>query len=192
MIHETACVDTGAQVGKGTKIWHFCHVRSSAVIGRDCSLGQNVYIDADVRLGDRVKIQNNVSVYTGVTLEDDVFLGPSCVFTNVSHPRSAYPTPAAGYARTLVGRGATVGANATVVCGVTIGPWAFVAAGAVVTKDVLAHEMVMGVPARRTGWVCMCGQALRFRLVPGRRLCTCGRKFAIDEGACRLTSGGPS
>jgi UDP-2-acetamido-3-amino-2,3-dideoxy-glucuronate N-acetyltransferase len=187
VIHNTACVDEGAQIGDGTKIWHFCHVRSSAVIGKRCSLGQNVYVDASVTIGDNVKIQNNVSIYEGVELEDDVFLGPSCVFTNVSRPRSAYPTPANQYERTLVRRGATIGANATVICGVTIGEWALIGAGSVVTKDVPSHAIVMGVPAHRTGWICLCGKTLLGDPFDGR--CSCGRAFSINDSACiRISS----
>lgn len=162
-VHESACVDEGAKIGKGTKIWHFCHIMSGAQIGERCTLGQNVFVARNVRIGNNVKIQNNVSVYEGVILEDDVFCGPSMVFTNVKTPRSAYPrNTSADYATTLVKRGATIGANATIICGVTIGEWAFVAAGAVVTKDVPPHALVAGVPARVVGWVCECGVPLRF------------------------------
>ncbi|WP_300906908.1 acyltransferase [uncultured Desulfovibrio sp.] len=151
-IHETACIDAGARIGEGTRIWHFCHVRESAVIGSGCNIGQNVYIDAHVRIGNNCKIQNNVSVYTHVTLEDDVFCGPSVVFTNVYNPRAALAKM--DQARpTRVCRGATLGANSTIVCGVTIGPYAFVGAGAVVTRDVPAYALVYGNPARQHGWV---------------------------------------
>ncbi|MFC5469735.1 acyltransferase [Cohnella suwonensis] len=162
-VHESSYVDEGAQVGKGTKIWHFCHVMGGAVIGERCSLGQNVLIANRVCIGNNVKIQNNVSVYEGVILEDDVFCGPSMVFTNVRTPRSAFPrNTSSDYAPTVVRRGASIGANATVVCGVTLGEWAFVAAGAVVTKDVPPYALVAGVPAKRIGWVCECGETLRF------------------------------
>lgn len=161
--HETAIIDEGARIGEHTKIWHFSHVMKGAVIGARCSLGQNVFIASNVEIGHNVKLQNNVSVYEGVVLEDDVFCGPSMVFTNVINPRSAFPrNTSADYRTTLVKRGGTIGANATIVCGTTIGEWAFIAAGAVVTKDVPAYAKMAGVPARRIGWVCQCGEALRF------------------------------
>lgn len=160
-VDPTACVDAGAQIGGGTKVWHFSHVMPKAVIGRNCSLGQNVFVANNVSIGDNVKIQNNVSIYEGVTLEDDVFCGPGMVFTNVRTPRAAFPrNTSADYQTTLVKRGATIGANATIVCGLTVGEWAFVAAGAVVTRDVPAFALVAGVPARRIGWACACGETL--------------------------------
>jgi UDP-2-acetamido-3-amino-2,3-dideoxy-glucuronate N-acetyltransferase len=163
VIHESAYVDEGAQVGERTKIWHFCHISAGAEIGTDCSLGQNVFVARGVKIGNHVKIQNNVSVYEGVVLEDYVFCGPSMVFTNVRTPRSAFPrNTAADYAETRVKHGASIGANATVVCGATINEWAFIAAGAVVTKDVPAYALMAGVPAKRIGWVCQCGVTLRF------------------------------
>ena len=158
-IHESSYVDDGASVGDGTKIWHFCHVMPGAIIGERCSLGQNVVVMPGTRIGDNVKIQNNVSIYEGVEIEDDVFCGPSMVFTNVINPRSAVSRKHE-YQRTLVRRGATIGANATVVCGVTLGEYAFVGAGAVVTKDVGAFALVTGVPARQVGWMCRCGERL--------------------------------
>lgn len=158
-VHESAYVDDGVQVGNGTKIWHFCHVMPGAVIGERCSLGQNVVVMPGTRIGNNVKIQNNVSVYEGVELEDDVFCGPSMVFTNVINPRS-HVTRKHEYRRTLVKRGASIGANATIVCGVTLGEYAFVGAGAVITKDVAPYAMMAGVPARRIGWMCQCGEKL--------------------------------
>jgi UDP-2-acetamido-3-amino-2,3-dideoxy-glucuronate N-acetyltransferase len=158
-IHESAYVDDGAQIGAGTKIWHFCHVMPGAVIGERCSLGQNVVVMNGTRMGHNVKIQNNVSIYEGVELEDDVFCGPSMVFTNVINPRS-HVSRKTEYKRTLVKRGTSIGANATIVCGVTLGEYAFVGAGAVITKDVLPFALMAGVPAKRIGWMCQCGERL--------------------------------
>ena len=180
-IHESAVVDDGAKLGAGTKVWHFSHVMAGATIGHDCSLGQNVFVAGDVTVGHGCRIQNNVSIYDGVDLEDFVFCGPSMVFTNVRNPRSAYPTPTERYKRTRVKHGATIGANATVVCGTTIGEWAFVAAGAVITKDVEPHALMTGVPARRTGWMCECGLSLIF--TDGDAVCiSCNRAYR-EEGA---------
>ena len=162
-VHESSYIDDGARIGEGTKIWHFCHISGGCEIGSNCSIGQNVYVAKNVKIGNHVKIQNNVSVYEGVILEDYVFCGPSMVFTNVRTPRCAYPrNTSADYVKTLVKKNASIGANATIVCGVTIGEWAFVAAGAAVTKDVPPYALVAGVPARIIGWACECGLPLRF------------------------------
>ncbi len=158
-VHESSFVDDGSEIGEGTKIWHFCHVMSRARIGRSCNIGQNVVVSPDVVIGDHVRIQNNVSVYTGVILEDDVFCGPSMVFTNVSNPRS-HVSRKDEFRSTLVKRGATLGANSTIVCGHTIGRYAFIGAGAVVIKDVPDYALVVGNPGRITGWMCQCGVKL--------------------------------
>ena len=174
--HPSAVIDPGATVGAGTRIWHWSHVMTGARIGRGCSLGQNVFVGTDVVIGDRVKIQNNVSVYEGVVLEDDVFCGPSMVFTNVINPRSQVSRKHE-FRTTMVRRGATIGANATVICGHTIGQYAFVGAGAVVTRDVPDHALVVGVPARVVGWMCRCGLRLTFRAM--RAACGgCGGRYA--------------
>ena len=182
-VHESSYVDEGARVGRGTKIWHFSHVMPGAVIGERCNLGQNVVVMPGTVIGNNVKIQNNVSIYQGVTLEDDVFCGPSCVFTNVINPRSHVPRKAE-YLPTLVKRGASIGANATIICGGTIGEFAFVAAGAVVRGDVPPYALVVGVPARQVGWMCACGE--RLKLVRGSATCqACGSVYR--EAGGRLT-----
>jgi UDP-2-acetamido-3-amino-2,3-dideoxy-glucuronate N-acetyltransferase len=160
-IHPSSIVDPGANIGAGTKIWHFCHVMSSAVIGEECSLGQNVFVGAGVHIGKRVKIQNNVSLYSGVICEDEVFLGPSVVFTNVINPRSAVNRQGE-YQTTSVGKGCTVGANATILCGISLGAYAFIGAGAVVTTDVKPYALMVGVPARQIGWMSAYGERLHF------------------------------
>jgi UDP-2-acetamido-3-amino-2,3-dideoxy-glucuronate N-acetyltransferase len=167
-VHPTAEVEKGARIGPGTRVWRFCHVQAGAHIGADCVLGQSCYVAPGAKIGDRCRIQNHVSVYDGVTLEDDVFVGPSAVFTNVRRPRAAYPQKPA-FGSTQVGAGATIGANATVVCGVRIGARAMVGAGAVVTRDVPDHAVVVGAPARVTGWICRCGSTItRGRRPPAR------------------------
>jgi len=186
-VHPSAIVDAGAQIGDGTRVWHFVHVSAGARIGAGCSLGQGVYVGNDVTIGDNVKIQNNVSVYDAVTLEDDVFCGPSMVFTNVLNPRSAVVRKHE-YRRTLVRRGATLGANCTIVCGTTIGRHAFVAAGAVVTRDVGDFALVAGVPARQIGWMSRHGERLELPLAgDGEAACpTTGEPYVLTAGVCRL------
>jgi len=169
-IHESAYVDDGAQIGAGTKVWHFCHVLGGAKIGERCSLGQNVVVMNSVVIGNNVKIQNNVSVYEGVVLEDDVFCGPSMVFTNVVNPRS-HVSRKNEYKRTLVRRGSTIGANATIVCGVTLNEYSFIGAGSVITRDVPAYGLMVGVPARRVGWMCQCGERLPDKNPESCRVC---------------------
>jgi len=179
-IHPSAIVDEGASIGEGTRIWHWVHVCGGAKIGKGCSLGQNVFVGNDVIIGDNVKIQNNVSVYDAVTLEDDVFCGPSMVFTNVYNPRSAI-TRKDEYRKTHVRRGATLGANCTIVCGVDIGSYAFIGAGAVINRDVPAHALMLGTPARRKGWMCKCGVQLKGE---GEVRCACGLAYLIDKNSC--------
>jgi UDP-2-acetamido-3-amino-2,3-dideoxy-glucuronate N-acetyltransferase len=188
-VHPTAIVDPGAQIGDGTRIWHWVHVCSGALIGRNCSLGQNVFVGSRVRIGDNVKIQNNVSVYDNVTLEDDVFCGPSAVFTNVYNPRSAVPRKNE-YRDTLVKKGATLGANCTVVCGVSIAEYAFIAAGAVVNRDVGAYALMAGVPARQIGWMSRHGERLALEVGrDGEASCPAtGERYRVRGGNCELTS----
>jgi UDP-2-acetamido-3-amino-2,3-dideoxy-glucuronate N-acetyltransferase len=186
-IHPTAIVDEGAQIGDGTRIWHWVHVSAGAVIGKGCSLGQNVYVGNRVRIGDNVKIQNNVSVYDNVTLEDDVFCGPSMVFTNVYNPRSAVSRKNE-YRDTLIKRGATLGANCTIVCGVTIGQHAFIGAGSVVNRDVPDFALMVGVPARQIGWMSRYGERLALPL-QGNAEATCphtGERYALRNGVCTI------
>jgi len=181
-IHSTAIVDAGARLGEGTKVWHWVHVSGGARIGKNCVLGQNVFVGNDVVIGDNVRIQNNVSVYDAVTLEDDVFCGPSMVFTNVVNPRS-HVSRKDEYRPTTVRRGATIGANATVICGHAIGEYAFIGAGAVITKDVAPYALVVGNPGRRVGWMCRCGE----RLKRGARVqcAACASRYAIKGETCR-------
>lgn len=179
--HETAVIDPNCAIGEGTKIWHFSHIMSDCIIGDQCSIGQNVVISPQVRIGNRVKIQNNVSVYTGVICEDDVFLGPSAVFTNVINPRSAIVRKNE-YLPTLVKKGATIGANATIVCGITIGRYAFVGAGAVVTKDIPDYALVVGNPARQTGWISEFGHKLKFD-PEGKAVCPESKEeYRLEKG----------
>jgi UDP-2-acetamido-3-amino-2,3-dideoxy-glucuronate N-acetyltransferase len=195
-VHESAVIDDDVVLGEGTSVWHFVHVSSGARIGSGVSLGQNVFVGKGVRIGNGVRVQNNVSLYEGVEIEDDAFLGPSCVFTNVINPRAFAPRKHE-YKPTRVRRGASIGANATIVCGVTLGEYSFVGAGAVVTRDVPAYALVVGAPARRMGWVCRCGE----RLPPAHvghvdvaahqsasdqaRCKACGTQYIISDDACR-------
>ncbi len=172
-VHESSCLDKGTQVGTGTKIWHFSHISAGARIGTNCNIGQNVYIAPGVNIGNNVKVQNNVSVYTGVTIEDDAFLGPSMVFTNVVNPRSHIPRKDE-FQPTLVKRGVSIGANATVICGVTLGQYAFIGAGAVITADMPDYALAYGNPARIQGWMCHCGVKLRFHAGDNDERATCG------------------
>jgi len=179
--HETAVIDDGCTIGEGTKIWHFSHIMSKAVLGKECNVGQNVVISPEVVLGDNVKVQNNVSIYTGVTCEDDVFLGPSCVFTNVTNPRSAV-NRRGQYAKTVVKQGASIGANATIVCGNDIGKFAFIGAGAVVTKDVPAYSLWVGNPAKQLGWMSEFGHRLEFDTA-GNAICEeSGDIYILENG----------
>ena len=188
-VHESSYVDEGAVIGAGSKIWHFSHVMPGAVIGERCNLGQNVVVMPRTRLGNNVKVQNNVSIYEGVELEDDVFCGPSCVFTNVINPRS-HVSRKTEYLPTLVRRGASIGANATIICGSTLGAYCFVGAGAVVRGSVPDYALVVGVPARRVGWMCQCG--IRLAVASGKGACaSCGAKYR-EEGALLRRVDSPS
>lgn len=177
IVHESSYIDSDVIIEKGTKIWHFCHIQSGARIGENCSLGQNVNIANNVIIGNDVKIQNNVSVYEGVELEDYVFCGPSMVFTNDLTPRSKYPKGSLGYKKTLIKYGASIGANATIVCGNTVGEWAMIASGAVVTKDVPSYALMAGIPARQIGWVCECGTPLK----DDNECVKCGKNYFLED-----------
>ncbi len=183
-VHSSAFVDEGCRIGAGSKIWHFCHLMRGAVLGEGCKLGQNVFVASGVRLGNNVKVQNNVSIYEGVVCEDDVFLGPSMVFTNVINPRSAVNRQGQ-YVETYVERGATIGANATIVCGTRIGAYAFVGAGAVVTKDVPAYALVVGNPARQIGWMSAYGHRLAFDESQKARCPESGEEYVLEDGRVR-------
>ncbi len=189
-VHESSYVDEGCEIGAGTKIWHFCHVMTGARVGRRCNIGQNVVISPDVTIGDNVKIQNNVSIYTGVILEDDVFCGPSMVFTNVVNPRS-HVSRKDEYRPTRVGRGASLGANSTIVCGHAVGRYAFVGAGAVVTRDVPDFALVVGNPARISGWMCQCGVKLAAGAQPpaAAACAVCGADYAVSGSGLALVHG---
>ena len=174
-VHESSYVDEDVEIGEGTKIWHFSHVQKGARIGKNCSLGQNVNIGNNVYIGNSVRIQNNVSIYEGVEIEDDVFCGPSCVFTNVITPRAHFPAHGV-YSKTTIKKGASLGANCTIVCGHTVGRYALIGSGAVVTKNVKDYALIVGVPAKQIGWVCECGRRL-----PDSLSCSCGRKYQIES-----------
>jgi len=178
-VHESSYVDDDVLIGEGTKVWHFCHLQKGARIGKHCSLGQNVNVSNNVIVGDGCKIQNNVSLYEGMVLENDVFCGPSCVFTNDLTPRAKYPKGRENYVHTLIREGATIGANATIVCGHTIGRWALIGSGAVVTKNVPDYALMLGVPAMQKGWACKCGEILRFE--DGFASCKCGRNYKKSD-----------
>lgn len=187
--HPSAIIDDGATIGKGTRIWHWVHINSGAVIGQGCSFGQNVFVGNRVKIGDNVKVQNNVSVYDNVLLEDDVFCGPSMVFTNVYNPRSAVPRKSE-YKDTIVKKGATLGANCTIVCGVTIGEYAFIGAGAVINKDVPPYALMVGVPANQIGWMSQYGMKLKLPLT-GNAEVVCeytGKKYILEDDAVRLVA----
>jgi UDP-2-acetamido-3-amino-2,3-dideoxy-glucuronate N-acetyltransferase len=183
-VHSTAVVDEGAEIGAGTKIWHFTHIMSGARIGENCIIGQNVFIGSGALLGNNIKVQNNVSIYGGVILEDDVFCGPSMVFTNVFNPRS-FISRKKEFWKTLIKRGATIGANVTIVCGNTIGQYAFIGAGSVVTRGVPDYALVYGNPGKVKGWVCQCAEEITFR--SGKAVCkACGKRYKKDRFGVKL------
>lgn len=188
-IHSSSFAEEGSSIGQGTKIWHFCHIMAGAKVGKDCKIGQNVVVHPTAVIGDGVKIQNNVSVYDGVTLEDHVFCGPSCVFTNIINPRSAIARNCDEfYKKILVKKGATIGANATIICGVEIGQYAFIGAGAVVTKDVSDYALVYGNPGRLQGWACICGDKIIFNQAKG--VCeSCGQVYHKEKNKVSLITG---
>tara|TARA_E500000331_G_scaffold326570_1_gene344797 strand:- start:371 stop:949 length:579 start_codon:yes stop_codon:yes gene_type:complete len=181
-VHETAIIDEGCQIGEGSKIWHFSHLMQEALVGKNCSIGQNVFVANDVRIGNNVKIQNNVSLYSGVVCEDDVFLGPSMVFTNVKNPRSAVDRRGK-FQKTIIKKGATIGANATIVCGISLGKYAFIAAGSVVTKNVSDYAIMVGVPAIQDGWMSEYGERLSFS--NGKAVCKAtNTQYILEYGRC--------
>jgi len=185
-VHKSAYIEKDVQIGKGTQIWHFSHIMKGTRIGKNCKIGQNVFIDRKARIGNGVKIENNVSVYKKVILEDNVFCGPSAVFTNVINPRSAYPRKLSEYRATLVKKGTTVGANATIVCGHTLGRYAFIGAGAVVTRDIPDYALAYGNPAKVKGWMCECGNKLKF--TKDVSICgTCNKRYEKKKGIVRIT-----
>ncbi len=182
-IHKSSFVDKGAIIGDGSAVWHFSHISKDSKLGKNCKLGQNVFVASNVSIGDNVKIQNNVSLYEGVTLEDNVFCGPSSVFTNIFNPRCLYPRNSAKfYKKTLVKNGASIGANATIVCGVTIGEHAFIGAGSVVTRDVPDYGLVYGNPARLKGWMCLCGEKLKINSKKNTHCKFCAKEFKFEKG----------
>ena len=189
-VHESSYIDEGAKIGKGTKVWHFCHIMSTAVIVEGCNIGHNVLVSHNVQIGNNVRVQNNVSLYTGVTVEDDVFLGPSMVFTNVINPRS-HISRKEEFKTTLVKRGASIGANATIVCGITLGQYCFIGAGSVVTRDVPDYALVYGNPGHLQGWMCQCGTRIEFEQVAGYEIATCpgcGDRYKKEDLVVSLCS----